>query len=404
MSRYASKEAFGIYAYGTFCWGIAFAVAGCGYTTLLVQKHTDDPDDYAQAHWLSIRVAFVLALLLAVGGELISAASGLGSIRHSLLLFAAAIAIDGYAAVPEAKLLREEKHQSLVKADTLSLAISLVACAVPLIGLKYGNYAPAAYFLGTRAIRTWILARDRSVRGLTPKRCLRLPLVSRLALHFAGIKLVYQLTANIDQLIVGLLLGPAQLGVYNRASAIAKTGIGAIGNVVDRVLFPRLSRLQIHLDAFDQCLHQVLIAAAVGAGACAVVGATLAGPLVHLLLGDGWRDSTPVFIIFASSLPIFLIERVLAIGQRAKGHTASRFKGQAIALIVGSVATLCLSAFGTIGCALGTTIGILMAGVYSTTALSGRPENTKAASRILAISTAAAAFSALGGLAVAGIR
>lgn len=400
MSRHASKEAFGMYAYGIFFWGISIAIAGCGQTTLLVQKHTKSEDEFSQAHWLSIRVAIAFALILAVGSECISIASGVGPIRHSLLLFATAIAVDGYAAVPEAKLLREEQHGSLVKADTLSLLISLLGCAIPLVALDQGELAPSAHFLATRMIRVWILIREPSVQGLKSATSSQLPLLSKLGLHFAGIKLLYQLTANIDQLIVGLLLGPIQLGVYNRASAIAKTGIGAVGNVIDRVLFARLSRLQTNPKAFDQCLKEVLVKVAVPSSLCAAIGSLMAGPLVKTLLGNSWQQSIPVFIIFASSLPIFLVERVFAIALRARGQTVSRFKGQGIGLLVGTFATVGLSSFGPKGCAVGTAIGILLGGVYSTVALSRSKQNIKFSVRIVATTALAAILSALAGLTI----
>ena len=62
--------------------------------------------------------------------------------------------------------------------------------------------------------------------------------------RFMAIQSVNQMALNIDNIVVGRLLGPAALGFYSRAFALMMLPVNLLGTSAQQVLFPRFSRLQ----------------------------------------------------------------------------------------------------------------------------------------------------------------
>ena len=105
---------------------------------------------------------------------------------------------------------------------------------------------------------------------------------------------------NIDNIIVGRLLGPAALGFYSRVFALMMLPVNLIGSSAQQVLFPRFSRLQQDKSALRLEMH---LALDLVTGLILPLSALLAivtDSFVLLVLGESWSPIiVPTRILFA---------------------------------------------------------------------------------------------------------
>lgn len=162
---------------------------------------------------------------------------------------------------------------------------------------------------------------------------------------------------GIDQLLVGLVLGPTSLGLYAVASSatsvpsIVMLGLGTI-------LLPRMVALP---PAGAQRLMRRWIAASVGLAVLIVVGVEIViGPALRLAFGHEFVPATGVARVLAAAWAILGLRRVLTSAAQAQGKvsTASYAElGSTVVLVVSAV--IGMHVWGLKGAAF----GMLLAGV-----------------------------------------
>lgn len=120
--------------------------------------------------------------------------------------------------------------------------------------------------------------------------------------HYSSRILTYNafkyLVQNVDQLIIGYLMGPIALGAYVFAAKVVLTPMTSLRGAFGAYLFPKFSRLQSDARAVSASyeLFMKIIAACVMPAMAAVA---VAGPLViALLFGDKWSAAAPLVQIF----------------------------------------------------------------------------------------------------------
>ena len=119
--------------------------------------------------------------------------------------------------------------------------------------------------------------------------------------RFMAIQVVNQMALNIDNIVVGRLLGPAALGFHSRAVALMMLPVNLLGTSAQQVLFPRFSRLQ---DDRARLRSELYAAIDLVTGIILPLAAFLtlvADSLVLLVLGETWTPVIlPTRILFAT--------------------------------------------------------------------------------------------------------
>ncbi len=105
--------------------------------------------------------------------------------------------------------------------------------------------------------------------------------------------------ANFDFLAVGRILGASLLGFYTIAFRLPDVLLMSLLNVLTRVMFPALSRLQDNREALQAALLQTIRYSAVFAVNVALAIALLARGLMLTLYGPRWLPSVPVMRVLA---------------------------------------------------------------------------------------------------------
>jgi O-antigen/teichoic acid export membrane protein len=101
-----------------------------------------------------------------------------------------------------------------------------------------------------------------------------------------------------DEILVGRLGNPHQLGIYSVASELGQLVTAEIGQPINRALLPVLSSIQEDLPRARSALMATLsgvLTLTVPAG----VGLAAVAPAVAVLLGEQWREAAPLLALFA---------------------------------------------------------------------------------------------------------
>ena len=128
--------------------------------------------------------------------------------------------------------------------EVFSFAIGYGAVGVVLAYLGFGVYALVIAQLAQTALKTLLLVAAQS----HPKR----PQLERRALAdllyfgggFTAARIGNYIAGQVDNLIVGRWLGAEALGIYNRAYQLMTAPANFFGQVLDRVLFPAMVKIQ----------------------------------------------------------------------------------------------------------------------------------------------------------------
>jgi len=230
--------------------------------------------------------------------------------------------------------------------------VPLVASTTALSLLGYGAYVWTAHraFPPLR-IRPRLFDR-RIVREVTT-----------FSVYFFMIDIAVQIGFNLDNLVIGGVLGTTAVAIYAVTLRIADYQ-RQLCSQVNNLLFPVVVRFGSvgRTDALRDTLVEgtrIALVMVVGVTIC-VIG--FASPLVHAWMGPGFEESVPPLVVLA-------IAGVALVGQGPLGNVllgTGRHKLVAVVAFLEALANLVLSLllvhrFGILGVALGTAIPVLVA-------------------------------------------
>jgi PST family polysaccharide transporter len=146
----------------------------------------------------------------------------------------------------------------------------------------------------------------RWVPGIPRRRAGTMGMI-RFALNTFGHFAANYCTRNLDNVLVGAVLGPQALGFYKKAYDLCVLPVGQLSVPLNAVAVPTLSRLASDPPRYRRYVLRALAPVALvgmGLGACL----TLVGrDLIVLLLGARWEESGRIFTVFAPGIGALLI-------------------------------------------------------------------------------------------------
>jgi PST family polysaccharide transporter len=165
---------------------------------------------------------------------------------------------------------------------------------------------------------------------------------------------------QVDNFIVGRMLGAEPLGLYSRAYQFLMLPAQLLGTAAQTVLFPSIAAIQDQPERVARaCLRAIGVVAMVTLPLSGVL-AVLAPELVHVALGKRWVGMIPPFQILVLSLMFrtsYKISDSVALAFGAMRPRAARQAAYAVAVALGSMVG---SAWGLTGVAAGVALAVVL--------------------------------------------
>ena len=171
--------------------------------------------------------------------------------------------------------------------------------------------------------------------------------------------IVYYIRSQLPTFILSRSMGPAGVGLYNKAESLAGRPQGFITGSVYEVLFRALAKEMDNLDKSRYLFFRSLTLVAVYAMPFYMGFLWLAEPLVITLFGERWAGSATPLIVLSLAAPLLIIENLSGAVLAARSWLGRELVAQVIMIAVATVAILVGLPYGMTGVAIGIVVALL---------------------------------------------
>ena len=302
LSRLLTSTDYGLVAIASPFIAYAMMLSDAGLGTSLIRSAPlkDHLSAWSTSFWLVMALGGCLTLLLSIFSPV--AARIFGDARLELIIIILSFTIGAQAAsiIPGAALQQAGRFSTIAGIEITATLLGMTA-AVTAALLGSGVWALVAQqtvFFATRLVLTLI----------------RSPFRPRLIFNLAAIKsdlvfgrdvlavnMVEQFSQSIDNLAIGKVLGPAELGFYNMAFQFIRLPSDIVTGPLKDVLYSHLAPIQDNLPVirgtflFFTRVLAIIIFPTLGVVAVAHV------PIFAALLSAKWSQSGTIFMILATA-------------------------------------------------------------------------------------------------------
>lgn len=269
-------------------------LADAGLSQALARKADATPQIESTVFWLAGGLGFGLSVFAALAAWPLGLLMDQPRLPWLILALAPILTMSGFTAVANARVIREGRFGVFAGGDFLSTA---AAAAVALTAALNGA---GAWSLVAQQLTLWVVkflwvnlnARPQIRRYCRPSEVADL---FKFGVHSIGSNLADFIARNLDNLIVGGVLGTLALGWYAMAYQIVRVPDLIVSGPLYLYVFTAMSRAANAGDRSPADLVVSAVRLAWTALAPVYVGLAMVAPLaVEVVLGDKWRPSALV--------------------------------------------------------------------------------------------------------------
>lgn len=325
--------------------GISHAFLDSGFTRALVQKKNCTAIDFSTAFCFNFVIAVLLYGLIFISAPYIADFYRMPIIKDVARVLSLTIIINSFSIVQTAILTigLDFRQQSLAY-----ISASIISCFVGLLlaYLHYGVWALvyqnitmvtirlAIFWRGTRWIPSFVFSSE-SFRGL---------FAFGSKLLFA--ELISTIYRNVYTMVIGKCFTPADVGLYTRGDHLALFPAKTVSDMIRRVNFPILSKLQNDNNKMVEVYNNLLklpmfLYLPLMFGLLA-----LSRPLVSVVLGEKWVSCIPYFQILIFAYIWFPLSNINITLLYAKGRSDLVLKLELVIKIISIMILFLLVPFG----------------------------------------------------------
>lgn len=297
LAHLLSPNDFGLLGMAAVFTGFAAIFSDMGISGAIIQNQEIDERHYSSAFWLNVLVGVVLTVAFILLSPAIARFYSRAELIPILTVLSINFFLSSFTIIQQAILTKGMNFKSLALRDILAVVISGAAgifCAYH----GYGLWSLVIQLLTYTVINNlslWFSSpwRPKWILDFSSLRQI-LPFSS----HVTGFQVINYFARNIDNLLIGKVLGSQALGYYSLAYKLMMFPIQNFTWVITRVMFPAFSKIQDQVDKVRRnYLLMVKAVALVSFPLMAYLFVT-ASDLIQLVYGDAWHVAVPVVRIF----------------------------------------------------------------------------------------------------------
>lgn len=350
VMRLLAPGDYGLFAMATVALALLGVLAEVGLGPALVQKQDLDEQTVRRAYGIVWLVNLSLFGLLNATAGLMAAFYAEPRLQPVLHALSLQFLLIPFYVVPDVMLQRslEYKWRSLVEMGSVVVA-SIVTLGMAIAG--FGVWALVGGMLST------VICKVLLVNWASPY--LRLPSFSlrgmrQLAIFGGNItasRFLWFFFTQVDNVIVGRLLGEHVLGLYSVAMHLASLPVQRVSAILNQVAFPAAARFQ-----HDQAAIRAQLLKAIGYVSLVAFPvlwgmSSVAPELIPVLLGAGWAEAVLPFQILTLIMPFRMIVGFLPTVTDALGRSDVGLRNAILGCVVMPIAFYVGSHWGIAGVA-----------------------------------------------------
>ena len=294
LARLISPNDFGLLSIVTVFTAFFQLFSDMGIGTAIVQYRDLTEEDYGKLFVFSTILAIVLVVLFCVMAIPISwfyDDSRLIPLCHAT---APALILNTLNMVPNGLMLKDKRFGAIaLRLVTSTLVSGIVAIILATMGA--GCYALAVQtVLSALIILIWNLA-TRPIRYFSIHFTAPLKHVFSYSAYQFGFSFINYFSRNLDNLVIGRVMGTASLGYYDKAYKLTTYPMSSISSVAASVIQPYMAENQSNPERILQCWYKVTKLLSLVGAFIAAVFVTAAPEIITFFYGPQWEPSIPLF-------------------------------------------------------------------------------------------------------------
>lgn len=360
LARLLSPADFGIVSAALIVIGFSAIFTQLGLGPALIQRKALEPRHIQTAFAASVVLGVLLAGLMWAAAPAIARFFHIENSVEVLRALAWIFPIRALSGVAECLVQRDLRFRWLATRDVISYALGYGLVGILLAWAGWGVWSLVIAQITQTVLNTAILlsVRPPALRPLPSWRAF-------VELMDFGAGFTVARVANFmanqgDNLVVARVLGPQALGLYTRAYQLMAVPTTLFGDVLDRVLFPTMAKVQDDPPRLAAAYLQAVASIALVMLPIGVVLTVLAPEAVVVLLGSRWVEVIPPFQVFAIALLFRTSYKMSDSISRATGAVYRRAWRQAIYAALVFAGAWVGSRWGVTGVSVGVLASLLI--------------------------------------------
>ncbi|MCR8724588.1 oligosaccharide flippase family protein [Frigidibacter sp. ROC022] len=330
LARLLAPEQFGVVAMALTIQALVSLVAQLDMRDALIQSETVSRAQLRLAWRAMGAMALTSYLLTAALAGRIEAWTGVAGLAPVLLVTGLNLFLDLFLVPVEAMLIRAGRVSVVGTSNIIGYMIGFTGFGVTATLLRPGAFSLAFAYVALAAVKLFYSAFRLARLPADARRGAPVPAGSRagmlrhllrFALFGTANRFFTTSTKQVDNLVVGSVLGGHALGFYSRAYALSATPMDTLlGLTIRSVIFPSLARMRDDPARFRQAVRNANAAGTLLSFPIGLVFCVLAPELIRVFLGPGWEESIIPFQCLSLALGLGFGPRLASAVGRALGR------------------------------------------------------------------------------------
>lgn len=364
LARLLTPEDYGLFGMVLVVAGLTEVFRDFGLSQAAIQAPRLSRAERDNLFWLNSAIGFALTLSVLALSWPTAWIFGRAELVPLICGVSVVFLINGISTQLRASLSRSLRFLALMVCDVVAAVLGL-GVAVLMAWQGFGAWALIGQLITTAVV---LLVLTAALAGWVPGRPQRgVPMghFVRYGGNLVATQVIGYLGNNADSFIIGVRMGAAPLGIYNRAFQLLMVPVGQVRAPITNVAIPVLSRLQEENDRFWDYARRGQLALgylpAVGLGL--VIGA--ATPITAVFLGPTWMEAAPLLRLLAVAAVVQTLTMVGYWVFLARGITNALFRYNLFAVTLKVALVLIGSRWGIEGIAAGYALSSVISGPLS---------------------------------------
>lgn len=327
MARLISAEEFGLVNLALVAVALTAMLSNMGVGQAIIQRQTLSSKHLTAGFVIATFTGVVFGIMMWLASEWMAAYFQMEQLSVVLKVLSVLFPLMGMTVVSEAVLQREMRFRPLSGIQVVSYFIGYGLVGISLGFLHYGIWA----LIAAHVIQ--VIIRSASLLIVVPPVFIwragrpNKETFSEL-MRFGGFASLDQagnfIALQIDNIIIGRWLGAGALGLYGRAYQLAIIPATLLGQVLDKVLFSSMAKIQDDTVKLKQAYLRSLSATSALVAPISVFCVLCAPEIIYLLLGERWDGIVRPFQLLCLGMVFRTSYKVSNSVALAKGYVVQR--------------------------------------------------------------------------------
>lgn len=299
LARLLTPREYGIAGMVLVVIALEQVLGGSAFASVLIQRSEITEKDKSTVFWTTAGLGLLVCLVMVSVSWSVASFYGDQEVQPLFAVLSFDFLLTSLSQVQQALLVREMDFKSLELRSMAGVVIGSAA-AIGVAAAGGGPWALVVQQLTFSAVGLVLIWRFSPWRPKLMFSGESMRSMRGFGARTSGTLVMFQLTQNTDNVLIGRFLGPLQLGFYSLAYNIILVPVSRISAPLILVLYPVFSRVQDDLKRLASIWLRVLrLTSAVAVPA--TLGLIVVAPdMVDVVFGRRWHAATPVIQILAT--------------------------------------------------------------------------------------------------------